>query len=102
MTEIEAQQQMLMLLGDAVIGQLSSTETDWCLEQTVSGGDYDPWLAAAEAADLLGGRALAATTLKEFTADGAKFVRTPANWAALADHFRSKSPRDPGFAFLIV
>jgi hypothetical protein len=45
---------------------------------------------------------MAAGSLKQFTADGATFVRGPADWATLAALFRAKSPRDPGFAFVIV
>jgi hypothetical protein len=102
MTKVDAQQQMILLLGEAVAGQLSTADQDWCVERSNSGGDYDPWLAAAEAADLLGGRAMAAGSLKQFTADGATFVRGPADWVTLAALFRAKSPRDPGFAFVIV
>lgn len=101
MTKAEAQTDMLMVLGTAVSSQLTITETDWCLERTNISGDYDGWIAAAEAADLLGRRALAGG-LKQFTADGATFVKTPAEWAAMAEQFRSQSPRDTSFYFDIV
>lgn len=99
MIKTEAAQQMDLLLGDTVTGQLTTTEKDFCLEQSNSGGDYDPWIAAAEAAELLGRRALAGGGLKQFTADGATFIRTPAQWTEMADQFRAKSPRDTGFYF---
>ena len=92
---------MLMALGTAVAGQLTTTEIDWCLEQASVSGDYDGWCAAAEAAELLGRRALAGG-LKQFTADGATFVKTPADWFTMAEQFRAKSPRDTSFYFDIL
>lgn len=101
MTKSEAQTDMLMALGTAVSSQLTTAEVDWCLERTNSSGDYDAWMAAAEAADLIGRRALAGG-LKQFTADGATFVKTPAQWFQMAAEFRSKSARDTTFFFDIL
>ncbi len=92
---------MLMALGPAVAGQLTTPETDWCLEQASVAGDYDGWYAAAEAAELLGRRALAGG-LKQFTADGASFVKQPADWFTMAEQFRTKSPRDTTFYFDVL
>ncbi len=101
MTKTEAAQELVLLLGSAVHSQLTNEEQDWCLEKANSGGDYDAWIAAAEAAELLGRRALAGG-LKQFTADGATFVKQPADWFTMAATFRAKSPRDTTFYFDIV
>ena len=90
-----------MALGTAVSSQLTTAETDWCLEKANIGGDYDGWIAAAEAAELLGRRALAGG-VKQFTADGATFVKQPADWFTMAAEFRAKSPRDTSFYFDIL
>ena len=55
----DATTQMQILLGDDVFGRLSFADENWCLEQSRIGDDYDPWIAASEAAYLLGGRARA-------------------------------------------
>lgn len=101
MTISEARRTMLQLLGEPVHGQLSTGDLELCLELSADGGDYDPWLAAAEAADMLGRRAKQGG-LKQFTADGATFVKEAADWFGMAASFRARSPRDPGFAFEIV
>ena len=106
MTKPEALEQMLFLLGAAVSGRLSTTEQDWCLERSAVGGDYDPWIAASEAAYLFGGRAMAGQVTR-FTADGATFEQKQ-DWKGWGDWLKSQSPRSRGegwdddFAFLIV
>lgn len=103
MMRSQALQEMLILLGGAVSGQLPTDDLNWALDQSREGDDYDPWVAAASAAELLGGRAKAGRVVK-FTADGATFEKAQ-DWQGWADWLRSRSPRnlpDPGFAFLIV
>lgn len=99
----DALDMMMLLLGEAVHSQLTPDQINLCLELSTAGGDYDPWLAAAEAADMLGRRAQQGG-LKQFSADGATFVKEPADWFAMASGFRARSPRylDPGFACEII
>lgn len=106
MTKDEALQEMLILLGADVAGRLSTAEKDWALERSAVGDDYDPWIAAAEAVFLLGGRAKAGTVTR-FTADGATFQKEQ-DWQGWGDWLKSQSPRNSGdgygdgFAFLVV
>lgn len=93
---------MQMLLGPAVFGRLTIPEQTFCLEQSRQGDDYDPWIAAGQAAYLLGGRAMAGQVTR-FTADGATFEKTQ-DWRGWGDWLTSRSPRavDDGSAFFIV
>lgn len=98
----DATTQMQILLGDDVFGRLSFADENWCLEQSRIGDDYDPWIAAAEAVYLFGGRARAGQVVR-FTADGATFEKTQ-DWTGWGDWLKSRSPRtvDAGFAFIVV
>lgn len=53
---------------------------------------FCPWWTAAEAAAVLQLRDMGATTVTEFTADGARFVKEPADLAGLAASLRARSP----------
>ena len=101
----DAREQMRVLLG-GVFAQLTVPELEWCLTRATVDGDVCPFVAAAEAAWLLGGRAKAGVVSK-FTADGATFEKTQ-DWQGWGDWLNSRSPRntgdgwDVGFAFLVV
>lgn len=106
MDKAAAQADLQILLGDGVLGLLSSSEVQWCLERSAVNGDYDPWIAAAEAATLLGRRSLRGGVVS-WTSDGQTVKRDPGDWQRMADEFRAGSPRnsggaDPDFAFIIV
>lgn len=53
--------------------------------------NWDLYYAAAECFELKGAKAMSAGTLEEFTAEGARFKKTPPNYQATADWFRDRS-----------
>mgnify|MGYP001252706254 CR=1 FL=1 len=105
MTKSDAQTQMGILLGTDVLGLLSTADIDWCLNRSEQAGDFDAWIAAAEAATLLGRRALRGE-LVEWESDGQRVKRTKADWLGWAQRLRAESPRSGGvdvdFAFLVI
>ncbi|MEN0072360.1 MAG: hypothetical protein AAGC63_15385 [Propionicimonas sp.] len=101
-----ARAELGILLGAGILGLLSSADIDWCLDRARETDDYDPWTAAAEAADMLGRRAKRGVVV-EWDSDGQRVKRGAADWESMAADFRAASPRNaggqtPDFAFLIV
>lgn len=105
MTITDAQDQMTVLLGTDVMALLTPTDIGWCLERSNQGGDYDGWIAAASAAEVLAGRT-ARGEVVEWESDGQRVKRTRSEWLDWAARWRAESPRSGGidldFAFLIV
>lgn len=91
--------QALDILGPAAVA-VTATDRSIVAQAAVS----DPWLIAAELADLFAMRALASGGVTEFTAEGATFKKTQADWVALAAALRAKAgqPGADGFAFVVA
>ncbi len=120
MNKTEAIAEAIRILG-AVVTPL--TDTDWgaAAEQAAlpdSAGrlpgatgwepTFCPWWTAAEAVAVLQLRAQGADRVKEFTADGARFAKDPADLPGLIATLRSRSPiaqlaaQDAGFGVIDV
>ena len=88
----------LAILGSA--GTLAETQ-DRDLVQ--ASGVTNPWLIAAELADLFALRAKGTGGITEFTSEGASFKKTSSDWEALASGLRAKAgvPGSDGQAFVV-
>lgn len=90
----------LTILGPAAAA-VSEEEFGLFSQSTLS----DPWLIAAEIADLLAVRALGAGGVTEFSAEGATFKKSQADWEKLAATLRAKAgvtDGSDGFAFVVT
>lgn len=91
-------------LGDAILTLLTPAGLQTVLGRAKTGdGQYDPWLACAEACAILGRRARATGTVTRWQADGATVQRTAADWASVEAEYRALAGGgDVDFAFLVV
>lgn len=108
MNRPETIQEVKNLLGPAVAALLSDDDIGRAVDDSLTvdsegraPGDvgyvdtYDPWWAAAEAADLLAIRAAGTAGVTEFTSEGSTFKKTAADFSGMALGFRRKSPLSP-------
>lgn len=92
--------QALTILGTAA--EAVSDDDQILVDQAAHANN--PWLVAAEIADLFAMRALATGGITKFTAEGATFEKTRADWVALADTLRKKAgqPGAGDHAFVVA
>ena len=103
MNRVQARTEMQRVLGDAA-SLLTSADEDAALDSgrvPDSTGrapgevgyveTIDPWLAAADAADVLAIRALGSQGMLGFTSEGATFQWKAADFSAMASALRSKA-----------
>jgi len=110
MDRTEAEARMKLLLGPATVALLTQDDIDYALDQSLTWDEdgrapgsigyidtYDPYWAAAEAASLLAGRAMAAGGVLEFTSENSTFKRSAPDFMSLARWLRSQSPMSPEY-----
>lgn len=103
MNRVQARTEMQRVLGDAA-SLLTSADEEAALDsarvpdpmgRTPDADGYietiDPWLAAADAADVLAIRALGSQGMLGFTSEGATFQWKAADFSAMASALRSKA-----------
>ena len=98
--DVLAWAQALSILG-MTASQVSADDQSIIAQASTSD---DPWLIAAELADLFAMRAMATGRITKFTADGATFERSQADWVSLAAALRVKAGEAgaDGFAFVVA
>ena len=94
-----AWEQALVILGPAATA-VTAGDKSIVTQAALS----DPWLIAAEIADLFAMRAMATGGVTEFTAEGATFKKTRADWVSLASALRAKAgqPSADDYAFVVA